>query len=227
MSNVCIILGKSGTGKSTSIKTLNPDETIVINVLETKRLPFKGCLSMYNKEKKNFFHMDDVEQISKLMKQVSLNVPKCKNIVIDDSTYIMREEFFARAKEKGYEKFTEIAVHFKNLISAAGSLRDDLNIFFILHSEDVVSDGCIVEYKVATVGKMLETQYGIMETVTALLYSDVLFDDKKECKYGFHTNRCMKGGTIIPAKSPEGMFEDEFIPNDLQYVADKMEEYYK
>lgn len=154
MANLCMLLGKSGTGKSTSIKTLDPKETIVINVLG-KRLPFKGSNSLYNKENKNLFRLDDYSQVIKLLEQAPSTV---KNIVIDDSIYIMRKEYFSRAKEVGYSKYTELAQHFQQIISTCEKMRDDLNVFLILHSEDITSDNTTTGYKVSTIGKLLDTQ---------------------------------------------------------------------
>ena len=100
MANCCIILGKSGTGKSTSIKTLNPKETIVINVLG-KRLPFKGSGSLYNKENKNHFIVDNYQQLITLLQQIDAGCPNVKNVILDDIIYVMRKEYFQRAKETG------------------------------------------------------------------------------------------------------------------------------
>lgn len=105
-------------------------------------------------------------------------------------------------------------------------MRDDLNVFLIYHTEDVVSDGSIVEYKVATIGKLLDTQYSPMEVVPMVLFSTVKFDDKGVPTYGFYTHRCIDGGVVIPAKSPADMFADDFIPNDLSLVVKAMNEYY-
>lgn len=105
-------------------------------------------------------------------------------------------------------------------------MRNDLNIFLILHSENVQSDKITVGYKVSTIGNLLDSQYNPLEVVPMTLFSDVQFDDKGQAKYGFYTHRCMKGNIEIPAKSPDGMFEENFIPNDLAYVVKSMNEYY-
>jgi len=222
MANLCMLLGKSGTGKSTSIKTLNPKETIVINVLG-KRLPFKGSNSLYNKENKNLFRLDDYSQVIKLLEQAPSTV---KNIVIDDSIYIMRKEYFSRAKEVGYSKYTELAQHFQQIISTCEKMRDDLNVFLILHSEDITSDNTTTGYKVSTIGKLLDTQYNPIEVVPMVLYSSVKYDDKGNATYGFYTHRTKEGSIEIPAKTPDGMFEEDFIPNDLGLVVKAMNDYY-
>ena len=222
MANLCMLLGKSGTGKSTSIKTLDPKETIVINVLG-KRLPFKGSSSLYNKENKNLFRLDDYSQVIKLLEQAPQTV---KNIVIDDSIYIMRKEYFSRAKEVGYGKYTELAQHFQQIISTCERMRDDLNVFLILHSEDITSDNTTTGYKVSTIGKLLDTQYNPIEVVPMVLYSSVKYDDKGNATYGFYTHRTKEGSIEIPAKTPAEMFSDDFIPNDLGLVVKAMNDYY-
>ena len=225
MANVCMILGPSGTGKSTSIKGLDPNETVVLNVLR-KRLPFKGSNNIYNAENKNLFPIDDYTQIVNLLETINKKAPHVKNVIIEDMTYIMRKEFFKRAKETGYGKFTEIAQHFQQVISTCENMRDDINVFFILHSEAIQSDKTTIGYKVSTVGAMIDSQYNPVEVVPMVLYSAIKFDDKGNASYGFYTHRCMEGTVEIPAKSPDGLFEEDFIPNDLGLVIKAMNEYY-
>lgn len=225
MANNCIILGRSGTGKSTSIKNLDPKETVIFNVLK-KKLPFKSSSSLYNTENKNMFLVDDYTQLISLLDKINTKATYVKNIVIDDMIYIMRKEYFRRAKEPGYQKYTELAQHFQQIISTCENLREDLNIFFILHSEDIMSDNSITGYKVSTIGKLLDSQYNPVEVVPMVLYSDIQYDDKGNATYGFYTHRTMKGTVEIPAKSPDGLFEEGFIPNDLALVIKAMNEYY-
>jgi hypothetical protein len=152
-----MLLGKSGTGKSTSIKTLNPKETIIINVLK-KRLPFKGSSNLYNPESKNLFNVDEYSQIISMLNGIDKGAPHVKNVIIEDMTYVMRKEYFKRAKEAGYNKYTELAQHFQQIISTCESMRDNINVFFILHSEDVQSDRVNVGYKVSTIGALIDNQ---------------------------------------------------------------------
>lgn len=225
MANVCLIMGKSGSGKSTSIKTLNPKETIIFNVLK-KKLPFKGSSKLYNVENKNLFNLDDYSQIVSYLQSIDKGATYVKNIVIDDSTYIMRKEYFKTAKQTGFNKFVDIAAHFQNIISTAENMREDINLFLIMHCEEVVSDNTIVGYKPSTVGKLIDSSYNPIEVVPILLFSSVKYDDKGNASYGFYTHRCMEGNIEIPAKSPDELFEEDFIPNDLGMVVKAMEEYY-
>jgi hypothetical protein len=138
----------------------------------------------------------------------------------------MRKEYFRRAKESGYNKYTELAAHFQQIISTCENLREDLNVFFILHSEDITSDNTITGYKVSTIGKLLDTQYSPIEVVPMVLYAAVRYDEKGVPSYGFYTHASKEGNIEIPAKTPEGMFEENFIPNDLGLVTKAMTEYY-
>ena len=225
MANICMILGKSGTGKSTSIKTLDPKETVVINVLK-KRLPFKGSNSLYNTDNKNMFDVDSYDTIINYLQSINDKAKHVKNIIIDDMTYVLRKEYFKTAKITGFNKFVDMAAHFQNIISTAENMRNDLNVFFVMHSEEIVSDNVIVGYKPSTIGKLIDSSYNPVEVVPMVLYSAIKYDDKGNAAYGFYTHRCMEGTIEIPAKSPADMFKDDFIPNDLGYVVNKMNEYY-
>lgn len=225
MANCIIIMGKSGTGKSSSIRTLDPKETVIISPLG-KRLPFRGGSKMYNTENKNHFHIDNYEKIIQLIRNISTSGKHVKNIVIDDMIYTMRKELFSRAKEGGFNKFLEIGHHFQLIVQECEKARENLNIFFILHAEEIFNEGVITEYKACTVGKMVEEKYNPIEVVTNLLFSDVRFKDDGTTEYGFYTRRVKVGSTIIPAKTAAGLFEEEFIPNDLAAVIKAMEDYY-
>ena len=225
MANIIMLLGKSGTGKSTSIKGLDSKETVVINVLG-KRLPFKGSNALYNKENKNLFQRESYTDIISLIQNISDKATNVKNIILDDFIYVMRKEYFSRARETGYNKYTELAQHFQQIISTCEKLREDLNVFMILHSEDVQSDKVTTGYKVSTVGNLVDNCYNPLEVVPMVLYSSVKYDDKGNTQYGFYTHRCKEGVVEIPAKTPDEMFDEDFIPNDLGYVVKKMNEYY-
>ena len=98
MANIVMVLGKSGSGKSTSVKTLDPKTTIIINVLN-KRLPFKGSTGIYNEENHNLLQLSNWEEVDAFLNAVSTNenFSYVKNVVIDDFIYVMRKEFFHRA----------------------------------------------------------------------------------------------------------------------------------
>lgn len=225
MSNLVLVMGESGSGKSTSVKSLNPRETIVFNILG-KRLPFKGSAANYNDENKNIFKIEKYDTILTYLDSINTKKPEVKNIVIDDAIYIMRTEFFDRSKEVGFNKYNELADHFRKIIAKCGSLRDDLNIFMLLHTESIEADGSIVGYKSSSVGKLLDKMYRPEENTAITLFAQPKFDDKGKATYGFYTHKMKVNGIEIPAKTPEGMFEEDWIPNDLGLVCKAMKEYY-
>ena len=227
MSNLVVILGPTGSGKSTSIKNLDPKETMVL-ALESinKTLPFKGSRKLYNQENKNYYTLKDYSQILTYMESVSKNLTNIHNIIIEDATYIMRTEFFDRASEVGYQKFTDLADHFRRIIAKGTTLRPDINVFLILHSEPITESGDVVGYKVATVGKLLDEKYNPLESVTVTLFAQPKFDEEGIPQFGFWTKKRKVNGVELPCKTPDGMFEDEFIPNDLAVVIKAMNEYY-
>jgi hypothetical protein len=216
------VVGETSTGKSTSIKHLNPEETYIINVAK-KELPFKGSEKMYNTEKKNYKEVDDANEISRLLKTISEKAPHIKNIVIEDSNYIMGFTMVSKATETGYAKFSIMARDMVDLFRTARSLRDDIIVFYFTHPEVIEDAGEIISYKIKTSGKLLDNQILLEGLMTVCLYT--LVEEHKDgmISYNFITNRYRK----MPAKSPAGMFDELKIPNNLQLVVDKVNEYYK
>jgi hypothetical protein len=216
------IVGSTGTGKSTSIKHLNPEETYIINVAK-KELPFKGSETLYNTEKKNYKEIDDAVEITRQLQKISQNAPHIKNIVIEDSNYIMGFNIVSRATEVGFTKFSIMARDMVALFQEARKLRDDLKVFYFTHPETIEEGGEIVGYKIKTAGKLIDNQILLEGLLTMCLYTFV--EEKKDgsVTYNFVTNRFRK----FPAKTPDGMFADIKIPNNLQLVADTVDEYYK
>jgi hypothetical protein len=215
------IVGATGTGKSTSIKHLNSEETYIINVAK-KELPFKGAEKMYNAENRNYKEVDDAIEIARLLKTISEKAPHIKNIVIEDSNYIMGFNLISKATETGYTKFTIMAKDMVELFREARKLRDDLKIFYFSHPETIEDGGEIVGYKIKTSGKMIDNQIVLEGLLTICLYTHVEESKDGSVTYNFVTNRFKK----YPAKSPDGMFEEVKIPNNLKYVCEKIDEYY-
>lgn len=216
------IVGSTGTGKSTAIKHLDPKETYIINVAK-KELPFKGSEKLYNTENKNYKEIDDALEIARLLNVISEKAPHIKNIVIEDSNYIMGFNMVAKATETGFTKFSLMAKDMVELFRQARKLRDDLVVFYITHPEAIEDGGEIIGYKIKTAGKLIDNQVLLEGLLTVCLYTDV--EEKKDgtAQYSFVTNRYKK----MPAKSPDGMFDEIKVPNNLQLVVDKVREYYQ
>jgi len=215
------IVGATGTGKSTAIKYLDPKETYIINVAK-KELPFKGSEKFYNTENKNYKEVEDANEISRLLRTISEKAPHIKNIILEDSNYIMGFNMVDKATEIGYTKFSLMAKDMVNLFKQARLLRDDITVFYLTHPEAIEDGGEIIGYKIKTAGKLIDNQVLLEGLLTVCLYTYV--EEKKDgtSDYSFVTNRFKK----YPAKSPDGMFTDIKIPNNLQLVAEKINEYY-
>lgn len=214
MATTILIIGESGSGKSTAIRTLNPKETILINVLD-KPLPFKAARKAYKAnvtENCNMLITDKWNRIITAIDKISLKYPDIKTIIIDDFQYIMANEFMNRANEDGWGKFTEIAQHAWKVIRTASMARSDLTVFFLSHSEQD-QNGRI---KCKTIGRMLDEKICLEGMFTIVLYSKVIDE-----KYVFQTQN--DGNTV--AKSPMGMFENKYISNDLQSVLNAVSGY--
>ena len=216
------IVGQTGTGKSTAIKYLNPKETYIINVAK-KELPFIGADKLYNVENKNYKEVDDIIEVNRLLRVISEKAPHIKQVILEDSDYLMAFRMTDKATETGYAKFSIMGKDMVDLFRETRRLRDDLIIFYFSHPEIIEDSGEIVGYKIKTSGKMLDNQIVLEGLFTICLYTYV--EEKKEgvSEYSFVTNRYKK----FPAKSPDQMFTDIKIPNNLQIVVDKVKEYYK
>ena len=215
------IVGETGTGKSTAIKHLNPEETYIINVAK-KELPFKGSEKLYNAENKNYKEVDDPVKVTRLLKTLSEKAPQIKNIVIEDSNYLMGFRMVDKATETGFTKFSVMAKDMVDMFRTARALRDDLVIFYFSHPETIEDSGEIIGYKIKTAGKLIDNQVLLEGLLTVCLYTNVE-DTKDGANYSFLTNRYRKR----PAKSPDGMFEEIKVPNNLQLVKDAIVEYYQ
>lgn len=215
------IVGATGTGKSTSVKHLNSEETYIINVAK-KELPFKGADKLYNAEKRNYKEVDEIVEITRLLKTISEKATHIKNVIIEDSNYMMAFRMADKATETGYAKFTILAKDMVELFREARRLRDDMKIFYFTHPETIEDSGEIVGYKMKTSGKMLDNQITLEGLFTICLYTHVEENKDGTVSYNFITNRFKK----YPAKSPDGMFNEIKIDNNLQKVVDTINEYY-
>ncbi len=216
------IVGATGTGKSTAIKHLNPEETYIFNVAK-KELPFKGSEKLYNTEKKNYKEIEDANDISRGLRSVSEKYPHIKNIVIEDSNYIMGFNMVNKATETGFTKFSIMAKDMVDLFRTARQLREDITVFYLTHPEEITDGGDVIGYKIKTAGKLIDNQVLLEGLLTVCLYTYVEENKDGTASYSFLTNRYRK----YPAKSPDGMFQEIKIPNDLQMVANSLTNYYK
>lgn len=212
MSLPVLIIGRSGSGKTYSLKNFQPDEVGIISV-EKGRLPFKSDLKTV-KIPKDFG--DDIKTYAQLNAakyswiERTIAKAKAKSIVIDDSQYLLVNELFDRSAEKGYDKFTDMAAHFRNLIHFINEMEDEDKIVYFLHHSELDSDG---REKVKTIGKMLDEKLTVEGCFDIVLYCQ---------DHEFYT----QSNGMSTAKSPEGMFNLK-IPNDLKAVDSAIRSYYQ
>lgn len=194
-----LILGESGTGKTYSVKTFNPDEVKILSVVKPI-LPFRG--------KYEVVKTPTARDIIREMKNT-----KKKNIVIDDFQYILGVPMMRRIGEKGWDKFNDIQQPYADVLDALNNLPDDTIVYLNSHTEQDDTG----KRKIKTIGKALD-KYLTVEGLFMIVLGTMVIDQK----YYFQT----QNGGNDTLKSPEGMFPTLLIPNDLKYVEDKIRSYY-
>ncbi len=211
MAIVTMILGESGTGKTTSLRNMPPAETLLLQAIK-KPLPFRSKTWKYWDKvatpQGNIFVRDDSDKIIVAMKGT-----KRKIIVLDDFQYVLAHEYMRRSAETGYTKFTEIGRHAWDILSTAAALPDDVRVYILAHTETTETG----KVKAKTIGKMLDEKITIEGMVTIVLRTAVI-----NSQYIFTTQN--NGNDTV--KSPIGLFDTEHIDNDLKSVDDAIQAYY-
>jgi len=225
MAQSVLVIADSGSGKSTSIRDLDPKETFIVNIAN-KPLPFKGWKKNYSmiskdNQKGNMTPVSSAAGIIKAMMHVNDKMPHIKNLVIDDWQYMSSFEYFDRADEKGYDKFTSIAKNLAQVAKLPKDMREDLYIFFLTHSEESTDVNGHRKVKAKTVGKMIDNALTLEGLFSIVLFGKVVKDKEDKLSYVFETanngeNTC---------KSPDGMFENARISNSLKLVKNAIIEY--
>ena len=204
------VIGRSGSGKTYSIKNFKADEVGVISV-EKGRLPFKTDIKTVKIPKD--FTVNTNAQLNAAKYawiEMVITKSKAKSIIIDDSQYLLVNELFDRSKEKGYDKFTDIAVNFRNLVHFVNDMPDEDKIVYFLHHSEADTDG---REKAKTIGRMLDEKLTLEGCFDIVLYCQ----DHK-----FYT----QAEGMSTAKTPEDMFPAVEISNDLKAVDEAIREYY-
>lgn len=194
-----LVLGHSGSGKSTSLRNFEEGEVGIFNVAG-KPLPFRKKLPKVDHAAYNQIHQ-------------GLQLNKLNAYVIDDANYLMAFQNFHLAKQSGYGKFTDMAVAFEGVLEAANRTDDDTIVYFMMHP-DYDESG---RMKPKSIGKMLDNQLTIEG-----MFPIVLLAENDDTGYHFVTR---SDGTN-PVKAPMGMFDDALIDNDLKAVDATIREYF-
>lgn len=204
MAQKILIMGESGTGKSTSMRNFNPDELVVINPVN-KPLPFKGKFEMLNA-------VTESDKIVSFMKKAVKNGKKI--IVVDDFQYILSIPYMNRIKEAGWDKWNDFGSNYFEIIDVCAELPDDVTVYYLTHTETLENGVTTIKL----IGKLLREKITIEGLFTIVLRTQVI-----DGKYYFLTQNSGKD----TVKSPMGMFPAYAIDNDLKYVDEKIRNYYE
>ena len=194
-----LVLGESGTGKTFSISSFKENEVKILSVAK-QILSFRG--------KYEIVKTPTADDVIREMRNTSK-----KNIVIDDFQYILGLPMMRRIGEKGWDKFNDISQPYADVLDAINGLPDDTIVYFLSHTE-TAEDG---KTKIKTIGKALD-KYITIEGLFMIVLGTHVIDQK----YFFTTQN--NGNNTV--KTPYGMFDNMYIPNDLKYVEDKIRNYY-
>ena len=205
-----MIIGSSGSGKTTSLEKLDPKQTFYIDA-DGKGLSWKGWRKQYNKENKNYFRCDEPDKIFALMQQIDEKQKQIKYLVIDTLNGCMVADEMRRAKEKVYDKWMDLAQSVYNIVDYSNKMRDDLTVILVGHTQ-TGDDGftCML-----TNGRKLN-KICLESKMTTVLLSRI----NENGEYVFETRA--KNST---AKTPRGAFDVDEIPNDITIVLDALKDF--
>ena len=213
MSKVIGIMGESGSGKTTSMRNLDPKTTYYIDC-DKKGLSWKGWREQYNTENQNYWTTDYVQIVRTIIEKVNEKAPHVKTIVIDTLNGIMVADEVRRMKEKGYDKWQDLAQCVWTLLDELYSFRNDLTIIVICHSQTQKEDDGYTFTRIKTSGKKLD-KLNIESKLTTVLYATC-----KDGRYIFKTH-----SDNSTAKTPMGAFEEDEIDNDITLVLEALKDY--
>ena len=213
MSKVLCVMGESGAGKTTSCRNLDPASTYYIDC-DKKGLSWKGWKSQYNTESKNYSKTDNQNTVLKLLQGINNNAPHIKTVVVDTINGIMVADEMRRSKEKGYDKWLDLACAIYDIVDYALTMRDDCTIIFIAHTQTDHDDNGYMFTRIKTSGKKLD-KITLESKFPVVLLAKVI-----DGKHIFETK-----AKFSTAKTPFGAFETDQIDNDISEVLKVLEEY--
>lgn len=209
------IMGDSGSGKTTAFRNIDPKTTMYVDC-DKKGLSWKGWKKSFNENNKNYLVTDKPATARAMLKKVNeeQGFKHIKNIVFDTINGLMVADEMRRSKEKGYDKWQDLATCIYYLIDDALVVRPDLNVFFVAHTQTDLDDTGYKFTHIKTSGKKLD------KIVVESKLNTVLLAKCVDGKYLFETQ-----SERSTAKSPLGMFESKEIPNDINIVLKAIDEF--
>lgn len=213
MSKVICVMGDSGSGKTTSMRNLDPKTTYYIDA-DKKGLSWKGWRNQYNEKNKNYFRCDDVNIVRQYIRKLATACPQIKTIIVDTINGLMIADEMRRSKEKGYDKWVDLAACVWDLVCEAHEYREDLTIIFTAHTQVEKDDTGYIFTRIKTSGKKLD------KIVLESKFTTVLLSKCADGKYLFETH-----ANNSTAKTPMGAFEESEIENDIVKVLETLKDY--
>lgn len=213
MSQVVCIMGESGSGKTTSCRNLDPSTTFYIDC-DLKGLSWKGWRKQYNVENKNYYKGNFPTMVMKYLDNINKNAKHIKTVVIDTLNGIMIGEEMRSRSNKNYDKWTDLAGYVYDIVEYALTVRDDLNVVFIAHTQTETNDLGYTFTRIKTSGRKLD------KISLESKFTTVLLSKKIDDSYVFETQ-----SNNSTAKSPMEAFETLMIPNDIVTVLEALDEF--
>lgn len=214
--SMCIgVMGESGSGKTTAMRTLDPKTTFYLDC-DKKGLSWKGWKNQYNAKNMNYWKTDIVKSVQSMLDKINTDekFKKFKTVVIDTLNGLMVADEVKRMKEKNYDKWVDLAQCIWGLLDQCHKLRDDLTVILICHSQTQKEDDGYTFTRIKTSGKKLD-KLCIESKLTTVLHAEA-----KGGKYIFHTH-----ANNSTAKTPLGAFDSDEIPNDMKAVLEALKDY--
>jgi hypothetical protein len=207
MAQLVFLVGRSGMGKSTSLRNLNPEETVIINT-DQKALPFRQFNQKYNEEKRNYRKTSDVNTVINTLMKVNKN-ENVKTVIIDTWSRIMTDAIMSQSfrSEKGFDKWSKMAASQYDLINIVNdSMRDDIIVYLFAHPETHYDEAGFASERIGVQGKMLERF--VPESFSSIvLYAEII---KQPGQPNRHVFRTVSSGSDT-CKTPLEMFEDSEV----------------
>lgn len=215
MGKIICVMGESGSGKTTSMRNLDPAATCYIDC-DKKGLSWKGWKSQYNTENRNYMKSDDQTTVLKMLKKVDKHesMSHIKTIVVDTINGIMVADEMRRSKEKGYDKWVDLASAIYDIVDYALVTRDDLTVIFVAHTQTERDDTGYSFTRIKTSGKKLD------KITLESKFPVVLLAKVVDGKHVFETK-----ANCSTAKTPLGAFDTNYIDNDISEVLEVLEEF--
>lgn len=215
MANLILVMGESGSGKTTSLRTLDPSTAYIIDA-DKKGLSWRGWRAQYSTARHNYKAEDDNAIILEMLRRINVNkkFAHIKTVVIDTINGVMVNDEYHRRGEKGYDKWSDLAWSVWGIIDYALTMRDDLTVVFMAHSETTFDDDGVRFTRVKTNGRKLS------KLVIESKFTTVLNAKRQDGEYVFETS-----SPTSTAKAPMGLFDSEAVPNDMAYVIAALKEY--